>query len=157
MPYDNQGNPRSGHSRMSFANNTGGGKMAGGQAKEKPATGAGGGEKPGGEMHMHAHSHKGGEHDVSEQPISDVVNEHGPATHMFTEHDHEEDSHHVHSVHGKMHHHSDHESAGAAHDHMGEAMGVGTEDAGAEPAEDGMSPDQEGGSEGGSSGHPWMS
>lgn len=81
-------------------------------------------EEPEADATMNAHSHMGGEHDVSEMPIQDVVAEHGPATHMFSEHT-EDGNHHVHSVHGKKHHHSDHESHGAAHQHMGEAMGTG--------------------------------
>lgn len=88
---------------------------------------------------MHAHSHKGGEHDVSAMPMKEVVSKHGPATHLFTQHDHEEGSHHVHSVHGEKHHHSDHDSADAAHDQMGAALGMGGAD---EEAAEGETPDE---------------
>lgn len=86
------------------------------------------GEKPPvGKETMHAHSHKGGAHDVSETPIHEVVKKHGPATHVFSEHDHEAEKHHVHTVHGEKHHHSDHETSEDAHEHMGNALGHGME------------------------------
>jgi hypothetical protein len=67
---------------------------------------------------------KGGEHDVSHMKIQDVVKQHGPAHEMHSTHDHEAGQHHVHSIHGEKHHHSDHDTADAAHHHMGQALGV---------------------------------
>lgn len=102
--------------------------------KSKP-----GGEKPpAGKETMHAHSHKGGAHDVSEMPIHEVVKKHGPATHVFSEHDHEAEKHHVHTVHGEKHHHSDHETSEDAHEHMGNALGHGVDED--EEEQDGAEP-----------------
>jgi hypothetical protein len=159
MPYDNEGNPRSGFGRASHANEAHASKKAGGGAAPKKKSGAAKAdqgndpkekETPGGEEHMHAHSHKGGENDVSDMPMKDVVEAHGPATHMFSEHKEDEagaddgmeggGEHHVHTVHAGKHHHSDHDSAHAAHEHMGMAMGVGGGAEGEAPGEE--SPDE---------------
>lgn len=82
------------------------------------------------------HPHMAGPHQTpTETPIQEHVEEHGPATHvMHAEH---EGSHHVTSHHGGMGknmHHSVHESAEAAHEHMGTAMG-------GESADENESPD----------------
>jgi hypothetical protein len=113
------------------------------KAMEKPAreAAAPAKEKPMDGEAMNAHSHKGGEHDISKMPIHEAVSKHGPATHMFSEHDHEAGTHHVHTVHGEKHHHSDHMSAGEAHQHMGQAMGEGGDQA--EPFEGQETPDEE--------------
>ena len=142
MPLDSQGNPRSGYGRLGAAEESfkkkksagspgkGLGKIGGQKsaASEQAVSAAGGGHSAAGEEHMHAHSHKGGEHDVSHMDMGDVVKEHGPATKIFSEHDHDGGSHHVHSVHGEKHHHTDHDSAQAAHEHLAHSMGVGEED-----------------------------
>ena len=70
---------------------------------------------------------KGGENDVSEQPIHEVVAEHGPAHEVHITHDHEANTHHVESKHGTKTHHSDHESAEDAHEHGKAAAGLGGE------------------------------
>lgn len=66
---------------------------------------------------------KGGEQDVSAQPIESVVQEHGPADEVQMQRG--EGGHHVHSKHGGKSHHSDHGSAEEAHAHMGKALGIG--------------------------------
>ena len=65
-----------------------------------------------------------GNQDMSDQPIEEMVKQHGPASEIHMEHDHEIGSHHVHSVHGGMSHHSDHESAEHAHEHAKKAAGI---------------------------------
>jgi|GEM_PF-1907432 len=76
-----------------------------------------------------SHPHMPGPHQTpTETPVAEHVEQHGPATHVF--HAEHEGKHHVTSHHGGMGqnmHHSEHESAGAAHDHMGAAMAAGQE------------------------------
>ena len=95
---------------------------------EQAVSMAGGGHSSAGEENMHARSHMGGEHDVSDTHIKSVVKEHGPASKIFTEHDHDAGAHHVHSVHGEKHHHTDHDSTEAAMQHLGHAIGHGDTD-----------------------------
>jgi hypothetical protein len=53
-----------------------------------------------------------------EQDPHAVVAEHGKASEVHIEHDHEMGAHHVHSIHEDGHeHHSDHASAEEAHEH----------------------------------------
>jgi len=103
-------------------------KGEGKAGKMQAVSAAGGGHSSAGEENMHAHSHMGGEHDVSHMSIHEVVGEHGPATHTFSEHDHEAGSHHTHTVHGEKHHHMDHDSAEAAHTHLAHSLGGGEEE-----------------------------
>lgn len=59
--------------------------------------------------------------------IQDHVEMHGPAHSMEYEHDEPSGIHHVTSKHGEeenSHHHSQHKTHEAAHQHMGEAMGM---------------------------------
>ena len=89
--------------------------------------------------------HPGGHPAPTETPIGDHVAEHGPAHSLM----HMEDggTHHVSSYHGDAEmgqddhphaHHSQHKSHAAAHEHMGQAMGV---EGAAEP-EDEETPDE---------------
>jgi hypothetical protein len=66
--------------------------------------------------------------DVSEQPIGEVVAEHGPAHKIVIHHDHEGGKHRVHSHHGGKVHKSEHESADAAHMHAAHAAGLNAEE-----------------------------
>jgi len=145
MPVDSQGNPRSGFGRMKAAETSYASKKPTAVKPMEKVESKGKAEKPGGEEHMHAHSHKGGEHDISEMSIHDAVKKHGPAEHVMAEHDHEEGMHHVHTVHGEKHHHSDHDTAEAAHEHMGHALGVDaeSEEGEAEPYGGEETPDEE--------------
>lgn len=147
MPLDKFGNPRSGNARAAFASahHTQGPKDM--SPAGKAHTAEGGDETPGGEEHMTAHSHQGGPGDMSHLDIKDMVESHGPATKILSEHDHEAGTHHVHSVHGTKHHHSDHESADAAHEHMGHALGGSPDN-----EEEEETPDEEPESEGGDGG-----
>jgi hypothetical protein len=143
MPMDSQGNPRSGFGRTSYANEAHSAHTQG--PKNMPAkkpSASGGGESPAGD-------------DVSKMDIGAVVAKHGPATHVTMEKG-EGGGHHVHSIHGGKHHHSDHEDAAEAHAHMGRAMGMGGEDESEVPEE---SPDDEESSEEApaSAGHAWLS
>ena len=66
-----------------------------------------------------------------EQDGGAVAEQHGPATQVNIEHEHEMGSHHVHSVHPDGHeHHSDHGSAEEAHEHGKKLAGVGGEEHG---------------------------
>lgn len=154
MPLDRFGNPRSGNARAAFASAHTQGPKAMSPAG-KAHTAEGGGEGPGGEEHMTAHSHQGGPGDMSNLDIKDMVKSHGPATKILSEHDHESDSHHVHTVHGDKHHHSDHESAEAAHTHMGHALGGGDNEEEEETPDNEAAEGEEEGGEGGSSKAPY--
>lgn len=83
-------------------------------------------EKPKGKPAAEPTEQKGGEQDVSAQPIESVVQEHGPAEEVHMQHG--EGGHHVHSKHGGKSHHSDHASPEEAHAHMGKAMGMAAEE-----------------------------
>jgi hypothetical protein len=109
--YDKQGNPHHSASRARLSDEMHSGKKPAAVApmKEKSAGAADG---------------KGGEHDVSHMHIKDVVKQHGPAHEIHSTHDHEAGEHHVHSIHGEKHHHSDHDTHEDAHHHMGLALGV---------------------------------
>lgn len=108
MPYDAQGKPHHSASRAAFSDKANEGKKP--AAAAAPAK-----EKPQGE---------GKEHDVSQMNIRDVVKQHGPAHEVHIFHDHEAGEHKVHSIHGEKHHHSQHDSADAAHHHARMAAGV---------------------------------
>ena len=63
---------------------------------------------------------------VDEQDADAIAQEHGPASEIHLQHEHEMGSHHVHSVHGDGHeHHSDHGSADKAHEHAKKLAGAG--------------------------------
>ncbi len=83
------------------------------------------------------HPHMPGPHQTpTETPVAEHVEQHGPSTHTF--HMEHEGKHHVTSHHGGLGqnmHHSEHESAGEAHDHMAVAMGEGAESPDHEAAE----------------------
>lgn len=60
----------------------------------------------------------GGEEEMGEGSPEQVAQEHGPAVEVNVMHNHEAGEHHVQSKHPDGHeHHSDHASAGEAHDH----------------------------------------
>jgi hypothetical protein len=64
----------------------------------------------------------------AEDDGSQVAEEHGPATHVAMEHDHEQGMHSVHSMHPDGHeHHSEHGSAEEAHEHGKKLAGAGEE------------------------------
>ncbi len=64
-----------------------------------------------------------------EQDGNAIASQHGPATMVAMEHEHEMGAHHVHSMHPDGHeHHSDHPSAEAAHEHGKKLAGVGGKD-----------------------------
>lgn len=64
-----------------------------------------------------------------EQSPEEVVQQHGPATEVHVQHDHEGGSHHVHSKHKSGHeHHSQHGSAHEAHQHASTLGGAGESD-----------------------------
>ena len=68
-----------------------------------------------------------GEPDGDEQDGAAIAEEHGPAHEVNMKH--EEESHHVHSVHPDGHeHHSDHPSKEHAHEHAKKLAGVGMEE-----------------------------
>ena len=67
-----------------------------------------------------------GEQDKSDMDIHEVVNQHGPATKMESQHDHEAGHHSVTTHHKGAKHHSEHGSAEEAHQHMGHALGMGS-------------------------------
>lgn len=57
-----------------------------------------------------------GEHTPEE--AAQTVQEHGPASEVHIQHDHETGQHHVHTIHADGHeHHSEHGSADEAHEH----------------------------------------
>lgn len=128
---DKQGKPRSGMARANFANKVHGGQHGPGASEKnaspakmsEPPAAPGKREESEADAAMTAHSHKGGADDVSKMPIHDVVKQHGPATHVASEHDHQAGKHHVHTKHGSKHHHSDHETNEMAQDHMSAALG----------------------------------
>ena len=95
-------------------------------------------KKPGGEKKTSGHPAP------SPHSIEEHVSEHGPAHKMEHHHDeHGSGKHHVTTHHGEGEgamHHSEHDSAEAAHDHMGVAMGATSPD-----EEEGESPDMEAG------------
>ena len=94
------------------------------KAMAKPGTAAGGGHPA-----------------PTETPIEEHVGTHGPATEVHHKHDKTSNKHHVTSHHGEgesAKHHSVHDSAEEAHDHMGKAMGV---DTGNEDEHDDETPD----------------
>jgi hypothetical protein len=66
----------------------------------------------------------------SPEAIEDVVNEHGPATEMHSQHDHGTGMHKVTTHHGDMKHRSTHSSHGDAHAHMGKALGIAAHEKG---------------------------
>lgn len=69
---------------------------------------------------------------------AEIAQEHGPATEVHIEHEHEMGSHHVRSSHPDGHmHESDHESAEAAHEHGKKLAGVGGAEHDGEGEEDG--------------------
>lgn len=112
-----------------------------GKAPEKPAAvkpihGAG---KPPEQMGA-------GRPEPSPHTIEEHVSRHGPAHKMTHEHDRETGKHHVTTHHGEGEdgmHHSVHDTAEAAHDHMGTAMGIGGESAEAEPFGGTETPEEE--------------
>lgn len=66
--------------------------------------------------------------DDGEEPEdgAEIAEQHGPATEVHVQHEHEAGMHHVRSVHPDGHeHHSDHESAEAAHEHARKLAGAG--------------------------------
>jgi hypothetical protein len=79
----------------------------------------------------------GGEESMGESSPEQVAQEHGPAVEVNVMHNHEAGEHHVHSKHPDGHeHHSDHASAGDAHDHA-KMLAMGGQD------ESGMGGDEE--------------
>lgn len=76
----------------------------------------------------HVDGHEDAKQDVSHLPITEVVEEHGPAHHIAIHHDHEANVHHIESHHGDKEnphvHHSEHESAEKAHHHAKMAAGL---------------------------------
>ncbi len=95
MPMDNAGKPRSGMQRTNFANKVHGEQSA------APV-----------------------EQESSNQPIEEVVQQHGPAEKMEIEHNHAAGQHHVTSHHGGHTHKATHGSAAEAHHHAARAAGV---------------------------------
>ena len=74
-----------------------------------------------------------GEPDGDEQP-EQVAAEHGPATEIHVEHNHEAGQHHVQSMHPDGHeHHSDHGSVDEAHEHAKKLAGGGMNEEHQEP------------------------
>lgn len=64
-----------------------------------------------------------------EQDGASVAAEHGPASEVHIQHDHEGGMHSVHSMHPDGHeHHSEHASSGDAHEHGKELAGGGEEE-----------------------------
>jgi hypothetical protein len=135
--YDSKGNPHHSASRA---------RMADDMAKEKSAP------KPAAAPMKKTGSAdgKGGEHDVSHMKIEDVVKQHGPAHEMHSTHDHEAGQHHVHTIHGEKHHHSDHDTAEDAMHHMRKAVGASMQEQPPDEAEE--TPDNEMMASGGSAG-----
>lgn len=91
-----------------------------------------------------------GDGDVSKMPISKVVAAHGPATSIEMSHDEGTGTHHVHSTHKGKHHHSDHETKEAAHEHAAQAAGIDNDsedeqDGGEEQSPDNTSDDENSG------------
>jgi hypothetical protein len=98
MPYDQQGNPRSGGGRMNFANK-------GGEKSTAPVQKEAGGE----------------------ESIEDVVAQHGPADAIEMKHNDGASEHHVTSHHAGHMHKSMHGSRSEAHAHAKKAAGVSDE------------------------------
>lgn len=95
-------------------------------------------KKPGGEKKVSSHPAP------SPHSIQEHVSQHGPAHKMEHHHDkHGSGKHHVTTHHGddeSSMHHSEHDTAEAAHDHMGVAMGATSPD-----EEQGETPEMEAG------------
>lgn len=75
-----------------------------------------------------------GEGEGEPEDGAQIAEQHGPATEVHVQHEHEMGVHHVTSEHPDGHHHeSDHESAEKAHEHGKKLAGAGGEMEHAEP------------------------
>jgi hypothetical protein len=115
MPMDSKGMPRRGNSMKNFAD---------GAHKEAPPM-----QKP---------EAAGGE---SNQPIEEVVSQHGPADKIEMQHNDAASEHHVTSHHGGFTHKSKHGSRAEAHAHAKKAAGVTDEQQ--QPSTDSSAPQQD--------------